>query len=253
MRPPWSKKGDFGKVLIVGGSERYVGAPALAGMAALAAGADIVKIAAPERVAWAINSITPDLITLKLEGERLGEEHVDEILAEEYDSLLVGNGLGRAEKTMAAVKALLEKGEKLVVDADALKAKIIPKGAVLTPHLGEFEILFGERPESLEERKKAVKRRAKENSCVILLKGHVDVVSDGEKVETIEAGNPRMTVGGTGDTLAGVVAALRAVKEPYEAAVSGATINGKAGDSALKKFGAPLPSLLVKEIPRFTE
>lgn len=251
MRPPWSKKGDFGKVLIVGGSERYVGAPTLAGMAALAAGADIVKIAAPEKVAWTINSLSPDLITIKLKGEWLEKGHVKEILKEDYDALLVGNGLGTKKETIDAVKLLLKRGEKMIIDADAFKAKRIPAGSILTPHLGEFELLFGERPEKLEERKKAVKRWAEEQNCVILLKGHIDVVSDGKRVETMKAGTPHMTVGGTGDTLAGAVAALSCSKEKMEAAIMGAKMNGRAGDESVKKYGAATPSLLLKELSRF--
>jgi len=248
MRPLWSKKGDFGKILVVGGCDKYVGAPALAGLAAFAAGADVVKIAAPEKVAWAINCMSPDLITLKLEGKVVEKKHVRKILSESYDAMLVGNGIGTDKRTIAAVKELLKKGKNLVVDADAFKAKFIPKGAIITPHLGEFSLLFGKQPQTLAERKRDVLEMAHKHGCVILLKGHIDVISDGKRVATNSTGNPYMTTAGTGDTLAGVVAALRANHEPFDAAVLGAKINGMAGDRVLRKYGKVLASDIVREI-----
>lgn len=253
MRPPGSKKGDYGRVLVVGGSERYVGAPALAGLGALAAGADIVVVAAPEKVAWAVNTFSPELITLKLKGKALSTTHVKALLKEDYDSMLVGNGAGTDRKTVSAVRELLKKGNNLTADADAFKARSVPKGSVLTPHIGEFELLFGKKPNTIAQRKREVKAMAKKHDCVILLKGPVDVVSDGKRIWTNATGNPYMTVGGTGDVLAGVVAALRARMPGYEAAVMAAKINGMAGDIALRKYGRCFGSLLIREIPKLLQ
>ena len=92
-RDPESHKGDHGKVLIVGGSKDYIGAPALAGMAALRTGCDWVTIACPEKVAWAINSMYPDLITKKFPGDIFHFEDVKHIidLSESFDAVLIGN------------------------------------------------------------------------------------------------------------------------------------------------------------------
>ena len=95
-RKPISHKGDFGKVLIIGGSKEYAGAPALAGLAALRAGADLSIIAAPEKVAWAINCLSPDLITRKFMGDYFTLKHAKEVirLAISADAVLIGNGIG---------------------------------------------------------------------------------------------------------------------------------------------------------------
>jgi NAD(P)H-hydrate epimerase len=110
---------------------------------------------------------------------------------------------------------------------------------VLTPHPGEYKILTGHQPpDDLEEKIADVQKAARELGAVILLKGHVDVVSDGKKVKLNFTGNPGMTVGGTGDVLSGVVAAFLAQgTDPFEAAVAGAFINGAAGDFAASAKG----------------
>jgi len=110
---------------------------------------------------------------------------------------------------------------------------------VLTPHSGEYQILTGhEVPDDLEQRAADVQKTAEELSAVVLLKGHVDVISDGERVKFNFSGNPGMTVGGTGDVLSGIVAAFLAQKvDAFEAAVAGAFINGAAGDFVASEKG----------------
>ena len=252
-RPAWSHKGDFGHVLVVGGSPEYTGSPVLNGLAAYAAGCDLVTIAAPEQVAWAINAYSPDLITRKLPGGWLNLSHVHEIaeLARDCDSLLIGGGLSHRQETLAAVEKIVNLVEiPVVMDADALRVRI-PEGAVITPHAGEFERAFGSRPSTdVAERKKSVEVTAREYSCTILLKGHIDIVSDGRRTVTSKKGNPYMTVGGTGDTLAGILASLLAREvKPFDAAVKAARINGKAGGLCLKKEKRVLASHLIDHIP----
>ena len=186
-RRPESRKGDFGRLLIVGGSSRYVGAPALTGLAALSSGVDLATIAAPEKAAWAINSLSPDLITMKLPCTDLELTALMEIWDELQRStaLVVGPGLGALEKThdaaIAIARRLRERHPKLpaLFDADGLKAlasdRTLTKGMpwVLTPHASEFKILTGESPSSgLHERANQVRKRAQELGCVILLKSN---------------------------------------------------------------------------------
>jgi NAD(P)H-hydrate epimerase len=145
-----SHKGQNGRVLVVGGSVDYVGAPTFVGQAALAvlrSGADLVTIAAPEKVAWAINRISPDLITRKLPGNWLVPKHLKTVLAlsKQADVVVVGNGIGLRPQTKAFVRQLVKHVKKpLIIDADALKIVRLQevKHAVLTPHGGEFGTLL---------------------------------------------------------------------------------------------------------------
>lgn len=257
-RLPWSHKGDHGRLLIVGGSIDYVGAPALAGMAALYAGCDLCTIAAPENAAWAINCLSPDLITIKLKGERLTERNLAVLLeaSGKCDAVLIGNGLGAHPSTLSAVQKFVDRVDKpLVLDADALKIKDITEGSILTPHAGEFFILSGEKPTTdLVERRELVRTVARKLGCIIILKGHVDIISDGNRVVENRTGNPYMTIGGTGDTLAGILGSLLVQGTPkFEAAVRAAEINGMAGDLCLKQEKHVLASKLLKYIPSVLE
>ncbi len=255
-RPPQSHKGDFGRVLVIGGSKRYTGAPALAAMAAYKAGSDLVTIAAPRRAADIAASFSPNIITYPLDGDFLKKTHYKELkaLIDSADSLLIGNGLGEGGK---AAKPLIQKIKKpIVIDADALKyipKRSSSKSIILTPHAREFEIMTGIKIKSLSEKEKtkAVKRAAAFFGATILLKGHADIISNGKAVYLNRTGNPYMTKGGTGDTLAGICAALLARGvNPLEAAYAAAYINGSAGDFAAEKHGeGMLATDVIEEIP----
>lgn len=256
-----SKKGDNGRVLVIGGSYTFTGAPTLAGLAALRTGADLVYIAAPEETSFTIASYSPDIIAVKLSGKNLNPKNFEELKPwiDKSDSIVIGPGLGLQEETIEAVKQIYEylktNNKRAVIDADALKSLSgykLYKNVVITPHAGEFKIFFGEQPpEDYDERIKTVITKAKEADCVVLLKGYVDVVSDGYRFKLNKTGNPGMTVGGTGDTLAGIIGTLLAQKiEPFEAAVIGAVINGLAGSLAYEKYGDRiLPTDMTMEIP----
>lgn len=251
-RRPESHKGDFGRLLIVGGSERYVGAPVLAGLAALRSGVDWVTIAAPEKVAWAINSISPDLTTLKLPCANLEPSVLPKIFAEmgRSTAVAVGPGVGESPETAGAVLKLAEKigmaGMPAIYDADGLKAlaknlKLLQgKPWVLTPHRKEFKVLSGvDLPEKLSARAGKVRDFAARVGCTVLLKSNVDVISsEAGEVKLNHTGNPGMTVGGTGDVLAGIVGAFLAQRNsPFDAAAAGAWVCGRAGDLCLKEKG----------------
>ena len=263
-RPSNSHKGDFGRLLIIGGSETYSGAPALVALAALRTGVDLTYIAAPERTAYSISSFSPNLITIKLEGNNLNLKNVPVIEREmeKATAIVLGPGLGLHPETTSAVKEIIKISEKLkkplILDADGLKAfaeekRKLGTPSVLTPHAGEFKLLSGhELPQELKERAEKVRKTAAELNATILLKGHVDVISDGERLKFNFTGNPAMTVGGTGDVLSGIVGALLAQGiTPFEAAVAGAFINGAAGDFAYNEKGFHIVSTdLLKWIPK---
>lgn len=250
MRPSASHKGDFGRLLVVGGSETYSGAPTLVAFGAMRTGADLVYVAAPEKTAYAISAMSPDLITIKLEGAHLNPDNVAELKSrvEKVDAVVVGPGLGLHPETSKAVKmlvSLVENSRKpLLLDADGLKVfaaykRKLKVPLVLTPHAGEYAILTGKTlPEGVEQKVADVYKTAAELGAVILLKGAVDIVSDGKRFKLNFTGNPGMTVGGTGDVLSGVVGALLAQKtDPFEAAVAGAFVNGAAGDFVFREKG----------------
>ncbi|MGC9345572.1 MAG: NAD(P)H-hydrate dehydratase [Candidatus Bathyarchaeales archaeon] len=262
-RPSESHKGDFGRLLVIGGSETFSGAPAFVALAALRTGVDLAYVAAPEKTAYAISSMSPDLITLKLEGRHLNLGNLPALkpYIETANAVVLGPGLGLHVETREAVKAIIEAvenaGKPLLLDADGLKAfaefkKTLNVPFVLTPHAGEYAILTGRKlSESLSERVSEVQKTAAELGAVILLKGPVDIISNGKRFKLNFTGNPGMTVGGTGDVLSGIVATfLTQQTDPFEAAVAGAFINGAAGDFVLEEKGYHMVSTdLIDWIP----
>jgi len=260
-RREWSHKGDFGKVLVIGGSKKYSGSPTLSAIAAYRTGADLVTIAAPERSANIIASFSPDLIAYPLEGGFLNSRHLKTLLelARNADAVVIGGGLDRERETTKAILDFLKNIRfPCVVDADAIHTlakdtEIIRENWIVTPHSKEFRALTHEEPEpNLENRIRLVKYFASRFKTTILLKGFIDVISDGKEVFTNKTGSPYMTKGGTGDTLTGICGALlaRGIK-PIDAACAGAYINGLAGSLAAREYGeGMLASDLIKFIPR---
>jgi NAD(P)H-hydrate epimerase len=218
-------KGAGGEVLIVGGGP-YQGAPYLAGLGALRGGADIVRIASP------VFEPVPDLIYERLPGDCITEEHIGRILRwmQRADVVVCGNGLG--DRSHAVVLAIAHAAHKVVFDADALRLPLpISPDAIYTPHAGEFERMTGIKAAAdLAARGRQVRSAA--SGRVILLKGAVDVISDGNRVRFNRTGTPAMTVGGTGDVLAGLTGALFCRLPAFEAACIAAYVNGRAGMAA---------------------
>jgi len=266
-RDPWSKKGDYGRILIVGGSKEFSGAPVLSALASLRAGADLAIILSPEPASLAQKGMSPNIISVPLEGDYINERHLEiiEKYSERSDVVVLGPGMGLRDETAEALRRMLErltrKNVKLVLDADALKPLkdvSIKFGykAVLTPHAGEFKAVTGiDLPCEIEERSKAVRELARKVEAVVLLKGHEDVISNGERVRINRTGNPGMTAGGTGDVLTGVVATFMAWSDdPLEAACAAAFINGIAGDMVSSEKGYHLLATdLIEKLPAAIE
>ena len=218
-------KGDGGRILVIGGGP-YQGAPYLAGLAGLRAGADIVLVATPAPLPY------PDVITFPVEGTDGWHDVLDQLHSEveRADAVVMGNGLGPGSAGIVA--GLAPSCRRAVVDADALRLPLpVARETVYTPHAGEFARTFGTLPQDgLVARAQAVRRAASDG--VVLLKGPVDIISDGERVRFNRTGTPAMTVGGTGDVLAGVIGALLVRLSPFQAAVAGAYAAGLAGEAA---------------------
>jgi hydroxyethylthiazole kinase-like uncharacterized protein yjeF len=243
-RDPAAHKGDGGEVLVVGGGP-YTGAPALAGRAAMRAGADLVRVACPRGVAREVQSFEPGLVVEPFDADRLTPERAPALVdrAEAHDALVLGPGLGDADATAEAVRDLLRPFEgRAVVDADALGA--VPEAAatlVCTPHAGEARAMGADLPgDAGRERRAATTRRLAERyGATVLLKGPDDLVAtareardDEPRVRVGRTGTPAMTVGGTGDVLAGATGALLATERPFAAACVGAYATGLAGERA---------------------
>ncbi len=248
-----SHKGDSGRILVIGGGP-YTGAPALTALAALRAGADIVTVAAPRRAAKTISGFSPDLIVRELSGDHLNSSDLPALqdLVAAHDVVVMGMGLGRHTDTLEALSCIIPLAKKVVIDADALLPDLPLKG-IITPHAGEFQRISGISLLDLDykERTEPLKGYAREKGITVLLKGKVDLITDGEVMRANTTGNPGMTVGGTGDVLAGIVAAFYARTSALRAASAAAFVNGRAGDLVyLEKGFGMLATDLVESIPR---
>lgn len=246
-RREWAHKFDYGSLLVIGGSKLYSGSPAFNALAALRAGVDLVTVVAPERAANIIASFSPDLITYPLEGDFITGRHVNTLLkfTKGKTAVVIGGGMWRSKAVLSAINAYL-KNIRLpcVIDADAIHAvatnkKVVEgKPFVLTPHEYEFYVLSGKRPSTnLSERIEVVHSLAKELKTTILLKGHIDIISDGKRVAIDETGSSYLTKSGVGDVLAGICGSLLAQGiDTFTAACAAAYINGKAGEIVAKEL-----------------
>jgi len=246
-RKKTSHKRMNGTVCVVGGSRLYHGAPFLCASGAMRSGVDLVFIAVPASIATPIRALSPDFIVVPLPDSKLTRGNVSKLMAwvPEVDVFAVGPGLGpqNPESVAQALNRMKGDGRALVVDADALRDRILPSihntPTVVTPHAREFERLFGVTlPGDAEGRAASVAAEAKKAGITVLLKGPTDIISDGERVALNETHSPAMTVGGTGDVLTGVTAGLLAKKvSPFEAACAAAYVNGAAGVVAVEQRG----------------
>ena len=237
-------KGVGGEVLVIGGGP-YQGAPYLAGLGALRAGADIVRIASP------VFEPIPDLIYERLDGNRIGKEHIERLisLAEQADAVICGNGLG--SESHVVIQAIAPHCRKAVIDADALRLPL-PQAineTLYTPHAGEFTRITGIKlPDSTRDRALIAKRAGIKGT--VLLKGHIDIITDGKRVRFNRSGDPAMTVGGTGDVLAGIAGALLCHLPAFETGCIAAYVNGRAGQTVAAERGeGMLATDLVDRIP----
>jgi NAD(P)H-hydrate epimerase len=270
-RPKDAKKYDFGLLLVIGGSKFYSGSPALSAMAAFRSGVDMVHILTPERSADIIASFSPNLATLPLKGDFLTSKHIPLLISMTEKAqkvalgkvaVVIGGGIGREKETQKAIIGYLSQiSLPAVIDADAIyalsqKKEIISgKKFLITPHSYEFFILTQKKVRgiSLEKKIELVEKEAQKLKTTILLKGNVDIIADGARKTALnKTGSPFLTVGGTGDTLAGICGSLLARGiDIFEAGCGAAYINGLAGELAAKKFGESLTATdLIEAIPK---
>lgn len=250
-----ANKSDFGYIALVGGCRRYSGAIRLADMAASAmrSGAGVCAVAAPDNICDIIasNILESTLIPLSSANEHIrfvGEEF--EEIAERYDVIAFGMGIGLSSETKKALQYLLENYDgTLIVDADGINAlakldreAILARSCdlIITPHMKEFARMAKCEVDDVRtaplEKAKAL---AKELECIVLLKGHTTYVTDGTESYTVERGVPGMATAGSGDVLSGILAAV-AASNPDRlllATAGAAYINGLAGELAEEDIG----------------
>ena len=262
-RKPDSHKGDYGKILLLCGSMGYTGAAALAAMGALRMGAGLVYLGVTQSI-YAIEAVKlTEAVVFPLPDRdgMLDASALDKLLPmlENMDAVLMGPGLGVSPGTEAVVTTVLRQyNGPVVLDADGINLmtahKDILRGrtapTILTPHAGEFVrfggVLSGDRTES------AVKL-AEDLGCIVLLKGHRTVITDGHRIYVNPTGNPGMAVGGSGDVLAGMIVSLLGQGiEPLAATACAAWLHGAAGDRCAQTLGqyGMLPSDMLQELPR---
>lgn len=262
-RKTCAHKGDFGKLLLLCGSRGYTGAAYLAAVGALRSGAGLVFLGVPESI-YAIEAVKlNEAIVFPLpDGDgKLSEKAIPEIMKRlpQMDAVLVGPGLGQSEGTFQVVKRVLNEAKcPVVLDADGINLVAAHKDilrertnpTILTPHAGEFARLGGV---TGADRQAAAEEMARELGSIVLLKGHGTVITDGKTTYINPTGNPGMAVGGSGDVLAGIIAALLGQGlGPLEAAACGAWLHGAAGDICAAEMGqyGMLPTDMVTVLPR---
>ncbi|MCX8008736.1 MAG: NAD(P)H-hydrate dehydratase [Patescibacteria group bacterium] len=251
--PPDSHKGQNGKLLIIGGSALFHAAS----LWALTVASRIVDLvhysSVPEN-----NEIVQKSKEEFRNGIVVARNDIPAYI-EEDDCILIGPGMTRDEETERLTNTLLHQypHKQWVIDAGALQmidVSLIPQRAILTPHHGEFQRLL-EKSKMLEQStlEESVMMLARNYQCIILHKGKEDIVCDGttQTMRRICGGNAGMTKGGTGDVLAGLVAALACKNDPFLAAIAGSFINKQAGDSLYQTVGPFFNATdLANEIPK---
>lgn len=257
-------KGACGRILVVAGSRGMTGAAVLAASAALRAGAGLVTLAVPQSIHATVEAKLTEVMTTAVpeteDGVLGGEAAISCLrsLAESYDAVLIGPGLGRADRTQELVRIFASKVNKpLILDADAVfafqrqpndlcKMQQVP---VLTPHLGEMAGLLGVTvPDLREALVPIVREAAAEYQSVFVVKSECTMVvyPDGDVFFTTK-GNPGMATAGSGDVLAGTVAGLMRQTESALAPMLGVYLHGLAGDLAYAEKGEGLIASDIRE------
>lgn len=241
---PDSHKGQNGSVLIVGSNPDYIGAVVFAANSSLTQNIDLVYIVAPEASANIIKQSNPEFIVHGVGGKTLTADSFDVIneLSRKVDAILIGSGSGTEDETAELFDKIISAVQKpIVIDADALKIidkSLLNENCIVSPHSQEFKELFGQDvPKKLEDKITLLSKLSGEYGATILLKGVVDVIASVDDYKLNNTGNQGMTIGGTGDLLAGLIVALATSNTVFESAYLASFILGDAADKVLQEKG----------------
>jgi NAD(P)H-hydrate epimerase len=243
-RPKSAHKGDFGRVFVLAGSTGYSGAAVFCALAAVRGGAGLTRMGVPERIWNQVAAQTPECMCFPLPCDAEGRINTDAFdwIREEVskaDVCVCGPGLGRGGNLEKLVEMLTALDTPLVLDADGInnrRGHILNCPLVLTPHEGEFARMGGDLSRGREAGGRAYIER---NPCVLVLKGHDTLVfAPGEETRQNTTGGAGLAKGGSGDVLAGLIAALIAQGlPPFGAAAAGVYLHGLAGDLCEAEIG----------------
>lgn len=254
-------KGNYGRVLILGGCKGYTGAPTMCAQAALRAGAGLVYVGVPESIyeITAVKNTEAMPFPLDEDNDGLTQKAFEDIKEklDKCDVCVIGPGMGRKAGTVKFVHNVVSyyKG-KLIMDADAIYAIAQDFGVlcscecdvVFTPHEGEFSQIYYLSP----DKKKMVAEFAEKYSCSVVLKGPETLIAlkDGQLISS-KLGNPGMATGGSGDVLAGIIGGFVGQMDFYKAIVTGVYVHGTAGNLAAEKLGeySMLPTDMIDLLP----
>ena len=242
-----SNKGTFGHALLIVGSKGKMGAAVISAKACLRSGVGLLTLDVPSKERAILQISIPEAMVIDRKNKEIDFTF--------FSAIGIGSGIGITKKTQDILIQLLEEYKQpLVIDADALNIislnkkllEKIPKGTILTPHTKEFDRLFGDHI-AREERIKSAVKKAKELNCIIVLKGHKTVITNGTETFQNTTGNAGLAKGGSGDALTGMITAFLASNyTPFESAKLGVYIHGFAADHTLKKQS--MESMLITDV-----
>jgi hydroxyethylthiazole kinase-like uncharacterized protein yjeF len=251
-RKAFSHKGTFGHVLVVAGNENTMGAAILCSMACLHAGAGLTTASIPESGLGSLNTALPEVMYLP-------RSILKDAPADKYKVIAIGPGLATDQDSIALLKTAIKLDVSLVIDADAINIlakdpsllSTIPKGSIITPHLKEFDHLFGDH-DNWYDRLLTARKEAKARQIIIVLKNQYTFIIDGsDQVFINTTGNPGMAQGGMGDVLTGLISAY--IAQGYskiDSVIFGCYLHGRSGDELCKTNFNVTASQVAVNIPR---
>lgn len=255
-RTRFSHKGRFGHALLIAGQAKTMGAALLCSSACVYTGAGLTTACIPESGLTALNSYQAEVMAIVRQSYEMPELELSQ-----FSTIAIGPGLGKEEDALALLQYVLDEYEKpVVVDADALNLLAahprllteLPAGSIITPHMKEFDRLFGEH-NNWWQRLQTLQQKARElNICIILKNAYTMVGCPDGKVYFNSTSNAAMAVGGMGDVLTGIITALLAQKyTPQQACIAGVYLHGKAGDELAlpNRLHVVLPGQVAAHIP----
>ncbi|MDR6942464.1 NAD(P)H-hydrate dehydratase [Mucilaginibacter pocheonensis] len=255
-RSRFSNKGTYGHTLIIAGQEKTMGAALLCASAAAHAGAGLTTACVPQSGLTALNSYLPEIMAvIRSENEQ------PQIEWDKFSSIAIGPGLGKGEDATALLSAVIKNYKKpIVIDADALNLlaenktllQQLPPGSILTPHMKEFDRLFGEHKSWWQRLQTGMEQASKLQVYIVLKNDYTITLSPEGKAYFNSTSNAAMASGGMGDVLTGIVAALLGQKyTSLQACLIGVYVHGKAGDELAlpNRLNVVLPGKLAANLP----
>ncbi|GAA4094892.1 NAD(P)H-hydrate dehydratase [Mucilaginibacter panaciglaebae] len=255
-RHRFSNKGTYGHALIIAGQAETMGAALLSSAGCAYAGTGLTTACVPQSGLTALNTYQPEVMAVVREENKLPE-----IEWEKFSTIGIGPGLGKGDDALKLLGAVLDNFKKpIVIDADGLNLLAanpklwdkVPAGSIVTPHMKEFDRLFGDHDNWWQRLQSAIKSAKNRNINIVLKNDYTLVVTPQGKVYFNSTSNAAMATGGMGDVLTGIITSLLAQKYlPTEACILGVYIHGKAGDELAlpNRMNVVMPGLLARQLP----